>query len=120
MKVYIAGPMSGLPDYNYPAFNRAADALALAGHEPLNPTDSEMENPTPGTPQPWDWYMRHALRMVLEADAIALLDGWNASRGANLEARVGLDLGIPVRPIGDYLVLPGVIVPSFDLEGLTA
>lgn len=27
MRLYIAGPMWGLPDFNYPAFFRAADGL---------------------------------------------------------------------------------------------
>lgn len=32
MIVYIAGPMTGLPDLNYPAFNAAEEALTAAGH----------------------------------------------------------------------------------------
>ena len=37
MIVYIAGPMTGLPDLNYPAFNAAEEALTAAGHAVLNP-----------------------------------------------------------------------------------
>ena len=37
MRLYIAGPMTGLPDSNYPAFFRAADQFASAGHDPINP-----------------------------------------------------------------------------------
>ena len=101
MKVYVAGPMTGLPDFNYPAFTAAAERLTAAGHRALNPVDSETLNDT-GSPQTWDWYMRHALRMVLDADGIALLDGWEASRGARLEHHVATTLGIPVHPLTEW------------------
>ena len=56
-RVYIAGPMTGLPDFNYPAFNAAAAKLRALGLEVLNPA----ENPPPpcGT---WTGYMRMALK----------------------------------------------------------
>ena len=31
LRIYIAGPMSGLPDFNYPSFDRAEQDLAAAG-----------------------------------------------------------------------------------------
>lgn len=100
--LYIAGPMTGLPDFNYPAFRAAQVELEASGFAVLNPVDSEQHNTT-GMPQRWDWYMRHALRMVLEADGIALLDDWTSSRGAQLEYRVATDLGIPRRPLRAWL-----------------
>lgn len=103
--LYIAGPMTGLPDYNYPAFNRAADFLRGAKFTVLNPVDSEQHNPTPGTPQAWDWYMRHALRMVLDADGIALLPQWQRSRGAQLEVQVAKALGVPCHPVERWFAI---------------
>lgn len=97
--LYIAGPMSGLPHYNYPAFNRAEEELLAAGYTVLNPVDAEKDNPTPGQAQPWDWYMRKALAMVLAADGIAVLDGWECSRGARLEVEVAHSLRMPVLPL---------------------
>lgn len=102
MKVYIAGPMSGLPEFNYPAFNTAEGQLLVAGFTPLNPARSEAHNTT-GKPQSWDWYMRHALRMVTDADGIALLPGWENSRGATLENHVGSALGLDIRPINEWI-----------------
>lgn len=52
MKVYIAGPMSGIPEFNYPAFNTAEGQLFVAGFMPLNPARSEAHNTT-GKPQSW-------------------------------------------------------------------
>lgn len=101
--LYVAGPMTGFVDFNYPSFNAAAEALLAAGYGVLNPVDSEQNNPTPGTPQAWDWYMRQALAMVLVAEGIALLPGWESSRGASLEVNVATALGMPVHRIEDWL-----------------
>lgn len=100
--LYIAGPMTGLPEFNYPAFNEAADRLRAAGYSVLNPVDSEQENTT-GQPQEWRWYMRRALRMVTHADAIALLPGWEKSRGARLEYEVGGHLGMVMGAVEHWL-----------------
>lgn len=103
MILYVAGPMTGIPEFNYPAFNAAADQLRDAGYAVLNPVDSEQHNPD-STPQPWDWYMRHALRMVTEADGIALLPGWQRSRGARLERLVGHHLHLPSHPVQVWIL----------------
>lgn len=39
-RIYIAGPMSGLPEFNYPAFNRAAAVLRAQGHHVENPAEN--------------------------------------------------------------------------------
>lgn len=102
MKVYIAGPMTGLPDFNYPAFFAAARQLVARGHEPINPARREGREGC----STWQDYMRAALRDVAEADGIALLPGWQDSRGARLERSVGIRLGIEVRMLADWLLLP--------------
>jgi len=99
--LYVAGPMTGLPEFNYPAFRDAENRLTASGYRVLNPIDSEAFNDT-GAPQAWDWYMRHAIRMVLAADGIALLDGWENSRGARLEHRIATDLGLPIRALHEW------------------
>lgn len=38
--VILSGPMSGLPDYNYPMFNLAAKQLREAGYDVVNPADN--------------------------------------------------------------------------------
>ena len=103
MHLYVAGPMTGYKDFNYPAFRAAEADLREVGYEVLNPVDSEKYNTT-GRPQRWDWYMRHALRMVLDADGIALLPGWEKSRGATLEHHIGQSLGLECRSVEIWLV----------------
>lgn len=101
--IYIAGPMTGLPEFNYPAFREAERRLRALGHRVLNPVDNEALNPTPGVAQPWAWYMRHAIRMLVAADAVATLPGWHRSRGARLEVSLASHLGLNVATLDRWL-----------------
>lgn len=100
--IYIAGPMTGLPEFNYPAFRAAEVELKGRGHGTLNPVDAEKYNRT-GAPQTWDWYMRHALGMVIRADALCLLPGWHNSKGAQVEVTVAEALSLDIRPYDEWL-----------------
>ena len=88
-KIYIAGPMTGLPDLNYPAFHEAAAALRAAGHEVFNPA----ENPAPACGS-WNGYMRMAIAQLTQCEAIYLLPNWMRSKGARLECRIAMDFGL--------------------------
>ena len=94
MKVYISGPMTGYPSHNYFAFDAAACQLVAAGHEPLNPARHPVRDD-------WTWadYLRLDLADVLAADAVAVLPGWECSRGAALEVHIAHALGMTVLPI---------------------
>jgi hypothetical protein len=90
MIVYLAGPMTGLPEFNYPAFHRAAIEWRAMRHTVLNPA----ENFKGDTTLPYADYIRASMRQVLLADAIVLLESWGRSRGACAEVQVGLLLGL--------------------------
>lgn len=92
MKLYLAGPMTGYPDFNYPAFNTSASALRAQGHEVINPA----ENDNGDTSKPWSYYMRQDIQHVLSVEAIALLPGWQKSRGATLETTIAAALDLPL------------------------
>lgn len=93
-RAYVAGPMTGLPDFNFPAFHDAAARLRALGFEVLNPA----ENPAPpcGT---WLAYMRMAVAQVAQADAVVLLPGWENSRGAMVEYRLAVGMGLLIWPL---------------------
>lgn len=94
MRIYIAGPMSGLPKFNYPLFNAVAETLRARGHEVETPA----ENPEPPC-KSWHGYMRMAVAQMVRCDAVALLPGWEASKGASLEHRLAHELGLKVLPV---------------------
>jgi hypothetical protein len=99
VRLYIAGPMSGLPDFNYPAFRTAEKELQALGYETLNPVDNVPVKDVPV----WLDFMRMSLVQIAQADGIALLPGWENSPGAMIEQRLGTDLGLPVEPVETWL-----------------
>ena len=90
-RIYIAGPMSNLPDFNYPAFNLEAARLRARGLEVLNPA----ENPVPPC-RSWGGYMRMAIAQLIQCDTVVLLDGWEDSRGARIEAHLAEQLEMQI------------------------
>ncbi len=92
MKLYIAGPMTGHPKFNFPAFHDAARRLRQQGYDVVNPAELE----TMDTARPWEFYARRSIGLLVkECDAVLLLSGWCDSRGALLEAVVARALGAP-------------------------
>ena len=90
--VYIAGPMSGYPDFNHAAFNKKASELHRFGVNVLNPAEIDGGS----TDKPWEYYMRKAIALLVQADAVVVLDGWENSKGAKLELTIATALRIPV------------------------
>ncbi|HFU7859666.1 TPA: DUF4406 domain-containing protein [Escherichia coli] len=89
LKIYIAGPMTGYPDYNRAAFNAKASELMAEGHIVLNPAV------LPGGLCQSE-YMDICLAMVRSADAIYLLNRWEESVGARAEHALAEKLGLTV------------------------
>jgi glycosyltransferase involved in cell wall biosynthesis len=88
--IYLSGPMTGLPDFNYPAFNTEAARLRGMGFSVINPAEApECDS--------WVAYMRNDLVHLLKwADALVYLPGWENSKGAGIEIYVAHALGLPV------------------------
>ena len=90
--VYLAGPMTGIAEYNFPAFNAAAAALRAEGLSVVNPADHGVQEGVE-----WADYLRYDLTNIAHCESIALLPGWSHSKGARLEVHVARALGMPVR-----------------------
>lgn len=87
--VYVSGPMTGLPDFNRPAFHVEAARLRALGYQ----VESPAENTGGGS---WLGYMRLALVQVAICDWLYMLPGWERSKGAEIEHRLALDIGLAV------------------------
>lgn len=94
MKVYLSGPMTGLPQSNYPAFDAAAASLRAIGYDVVNPADIGREI---GDGLEWSQYMRPCIAALVQCDAVVMLPGWHESRGAMIERDIALALGMQVR-----------------------
>lgn len=91
MRVYVAGPMRGYPEYNIPAFILAAANLRKNGHTVVSPVEVCTGMAPEGVHTNTD-YLRHDLIAILTrgVDAIHMLAGWEQSTGALCEAAVAL------------------------------
>ena len=122
MKIYIAGPMSGYEDWNFPLFFETERKLEELGYEVINPAHNdgptlETALQSAGTADnpghTWAYYMRRDLPHVLEVDALCVLPGWKNSKGASLEVHVAKSVGIPI-----YILRDGKLVPRVTCIGM--
>lgn len=89
MKIYIAGPMTHLPEYNFPAFDKAAAKLRSAGHTVFSPADNDREKGYIAEMEANGGEISYALKrkillddltwIINHADAIAFLPGWDGA-----------------------------------------
>ena len=104
-RYYLAGPMSGIPHFNFPAFDMAAEELRRRGLCVISPAElddpadmaSALVNET-GDParagKTWGQFLGRDVRIVADqCEGIIFLPGWETSRGACLEAYVGVLCG---------------------------
>lgn len=108
---YLSGPMTGYPEFNYPAFKRISAELRKRGwtiespHENPKPTQNDLErcycNPAPRPMEPcrcednrvWHYYMELCKNQVYRCDSIIFMPGWPESRGAVQEFLWAQELG---------------------------
>lgn len=112
MKVYLAGPMSGIVQFNFPAFLVAAQSLRDQGIEVVSP--AELDDPETrdaamasedgsfgsGTVngETWGDFLARDVKLIADdgIEAIVVLPGWERSRGARLETFVASLVDLPI------------------------
>lgn len=113
MKVFIAGPMTGIPHFNHPAFHEAEALLKSDGHIVFSPAgmddvvygpkfaSTNLNGDEQEGAENFGYNRRTAMAsgisfICLDADCVVLLPGWQRSRGALAEKAVAESLSIPV------------------------
>lgn len=119
MRIYLAGPMRGYANFNFPAFDFACDMLRAEGHTVFSPAERDREaygveienNPTGDEGKVTnpkctinDCMLADTAWICQNADAIALLPGWEKSTGANAELALSRALGLTEIKLGKAYV----------------
>lgn len=105
---YLAGPMSGIPQFNFPLFEAAAEQLRVSGYNIISPVELDDKETrkcalasltgAPGTDTPngesWGTILSRDVKIIADqVRGIIFLPGWEKSRGARLEAHVAILCG---------------------------
>ena len=99
---YLAGPMRGLPEFNFPEFHKQAAWLRANGWDVFSPAERDEADPVLngdwaiGKQHGLAYFMQFDLAAVCQTSAVVLMTGWEASQGARLEAVTAVEIGHPV------------------------
>ncbi len=104
MQVYLSGPITGTKNYEK-NFSIAERYFSERGHRVTNPVriGKLLEELHEGQEPSWSEYMKEDVKALADCDAIAMLPGWNDSRGARLERQVADALGLLETRVPAYL-----------------
>lgn len=95
--VYLSGPMTGYPENNFPAFHETAAKLRAKGLKVMSPAEV---NTNGGD---WNACLRADIKVLMDCAAVALMPGWENSKGAHLELHIAHALGMRVLFVADLL-----------------
>jgi len=90
--------MTGIPEFNYPAFHATAAKLRAAGYEVVNPAEVN-----PDSSLSWQQCLREDIKHLCDCEALALMPGWQNSQGAHLEMHIAHRLGIKIHLVEELL-----------------
>lgn len=93
-RIYLSGPMTGIAEFNHPAFHAEALRLRSLGYDVVNPAELN-----PDVTASWHECLRKDLQALLTCEAIALMDGWQDSNGVHLEMHVAHWVGMKIMTV---------------------
>ena len=118
MKYYLAGQMTGIPQFNFPRFVEVANRLRMIGMEILNPAEIDndydreqalaSETGEEGSvTSTWGQCLGRDIKIVADdVDGVILMDNWHLSKGARLEAYCGIISGKQFHTYTDHGLFP--------------
>jgi hypothetical protein len=92
-RAYLAGPMTGHVDFNYPAFHQAAAYYRAMGIDIVSPAELHGDDFS----KTWAEYLTAGFAALDTCGTIILLLGWNNSRGAKMELCRAIERGLDVK-----------------------
>lgn len=93
-RIYLCGPMTGLPNYNIRNFYSRAEAFYKKGYKRVfNPAEMSERF---GLTLPHEFYMREGLKLLLMSDVLYAFGDCSGSKGAALEQKVAKECGIRI------------------------
>lgn len=95
MKLYVCGPITGIENYKE-SFKKAQCTLMRAGYDIVNPCELN------SALDPWQACMKKDIPAMLSCDGIALLPGWENSKGAKLELHIAQRVCLPVKAVSEW------------------
>lgn len=112
--------MTGYPEWNFPAFAEATEELRSVGYEVVSPHEIDLEGGFDPKGGGAGFDLRAALERdveeVLNADGVALLDGWEESPGAVVEVLAASSTGAPAKRVREWIAAAGALLVAVILS----
>lgn len=136
MRYYLAGPMTGIPQFNIPLFDEVTDKLRSHGYDITSPAELDspevraaaMKSETGDRAdvdsiETWGDMLARDVKIITDyMDSIILLPGWQKSQGARLEAYVALltKKRFARYENGSFSPMPKTVVQAYLIGGINA
>ncbi len=132
MRLYLAGPMTGIPRFNFPMFDVWAAHLRGAGFKVLSPHETDTPEvqaaarasafghpgdiPGHGTTTAPETLAKNVAE-VATCEGVALLPGWAKSSGSRHEVETAVRLGLPVAPVALWQLAGADVIEGYLMAG---
>lgn len=106
-KVYLSGPITGKPNDNIEEFEKYKQKFKNLNYEVVNPHDlftrefvddlnRKLENKEITFEEYHDTFMRTDIKAMMDCDFVAVLNGYENSKGANIEVYIARNINMPI------------------------